>query len=225
MNDYQIRRDFSRFRASIVVSALFVLFLWIVKALELISGNAFYKLGLLPRNLTGIKGIFLAPLIHSYFNHLINNSISIFILLVALVYFYKDLWYKIFFQSWVLSGIMVWIGARQNYHIGCSGLVYALASFIFFSGVFRKNANLMAVSLLVVFLYGGMIWGVLPIFHKISWEYHLFGGITGMVLSLIYRNEGPKPKKWEWTDSVEEEDDEEPYWLEDEVRDSEKKEV
>lgn len=222
MNDYQLRRDFSRFRASVVVSALFVLFLWIVRALELISGNPFYKLGLLPRNLTGIKGIFFAPLIHSDFNHLINNSISIFMLLVALVYFYKDLWYKIFFQSWLLSGIMVWIGARQNYHIGCSGLVYALASFIFFSGFFRKYTNLMAVSLLVVFLYGGMIWGVLPIFHKISWEYHLFGGITGMVLSFIYRNVGPMPKKWEWTDSVEEEDDEDPYWLEDDVKDSEK---
>lgn len=225
MNDYQLRHDFSRFRASIVVSVLFVLTLWIVKALELISGNPFYKFGLLPRKLLGIKGILLAPLIHSDFNHLINNSISIFILLVALVYFYKDLWYKIFFQSWFLSGIMVWVGARQNYHIGCSGLVYALASFIFFSGVFRKNTNLMAVSLLVVFLYGGMIWGVLPIFQKISWEYHLFGGITGMVLSITYRNEGPSPQKYEWAEGIEDENDEEKYWIENDVKYSGKNEV
>lgn len=224
MNDSSSRPDISRFRASTIVSALFVFALWIVKAMELISGNAYYKFGLLPRNLTGVKGIFLAPLIHSDFNHLINNSISIYILLVALVYFYKDLWYKIFFQSWLLSGIMVWIGARQNYHIGCSGLVYALASFIFFSGVFRKNTNLMAVSLLVVFIYGGMIWGVLPIFHKISWEYHLFGGITGMVLSLIYRNEGPLPQKWEWSENDEEEDDVQTYWIEDDVKESGKNE-
>ncbi len=225
MNDSPSRPDISRFRASIIVSALFVFALWIVKALEMISGNPYYKFGLLPRNLKGAKGIFLAPLIHSDFNHLINNSISIYILLVALVYFYKDLWYKIFFQSWLLSGIMVWIGARQNYHIGCSGLVYALASFIFFSGVFRKNTNLMAVSLLVVFIYGGMIWGVLPIFHKISWEYHLFGGITGMVLSLVYRKEGPLPQKWEWTESSEDDNADEDFYWNDDVKDSGKSEV
>lgn len=203
----------TRFKISIEVASLITLLIWLVKFIEIVEGEPFYRYRLLPRSVNGLIGILTAPLIHSDFNHLFNNTITIFILTTGLVYFYRDLWYKIIIYSWIISGIMVWTGARASYHIGCSGLIYAIASFIFFSGVFRKNINLMAISLLVVFLYGGLVWGVLPIFPHISWEYHLFGGITGAVLAVVYRKQGPPPQRWSWMDEPIDDDDEtEDYW-------------
>lgn len=203
----------TRFKISIEVASLITLLIWLVKLIEMVEGESFYRYGLLPRSFNGLIGVLTAPLIHSDFNHLFNNSITIFILTTGLVYFYRDLWYRIIIFSWIISGIMVWTGARASYHIGCSGLIYSIASFIFFSGVFRKNINLMAISLLVVFLYGGLVWGVLPIFPQISWEYHLFGGLTGTILAVVYRNQGPSPQRWSWMNESNDKDDEnEEYW-------------
>lgn len=213
MSDAILNNERTRFKISLEIAFLFTLLIWLTKFLEIIEGTSFYRLGIQPRSFTGLTGIVTAPLIHSDFNHLINNTITIFILLVGLVYFYRDLWYKILLLSWLVSGTMVWVAARTSYHIGCSGLIYAIASFIFFSGVIRKNINLMAISLLVVFLYGGLIWGVLPVFHKISWEYHLFGGITGAILAFVYRRQGPPPQTWSWMSETAEDIDETlEYW-------------
>ncbi|HDP75858.1 MAG TPA: rhomboid family intramembrane serine protease [Bacteroidales bacterium] len=213
MNNSSIDIEVKRLKISIEVATLFSMFIWLVKLIEIIEGEPFFQHGLLPRSFSGLLGIFTAPLIHSDFNHLLNNTITIFILITGLVYFYRDLWYKILLMSWLLSGMMVWIAARTSYHIGCSGLIYAIASFIFFSGVIRKNINLMAISLLVIFLYGGLIWGVLPIFPQISWEYHLFGGVTGAILALIYRKQGPPPQTWSWMNETPEDNDDIPeYW-------------
>lgn len=224
MSDSILNTERTRFKISLEIAFLFTLLIWLVKLVEIIEGSSLYRLGLRPRSISGLIGIFTAPLIHSDFNHLINNTISIFILIAGLVYFYRDLWYKILSLSWLLSGLMVWIAARTSYHIGCSGLIYAIASFIFFSGVFRKNINLMAISLLVVFLYGGLVWGVLPIFPQISWEYHLFGGITGAILALEYRKQGPPPQTWSWINETPEDNDEIPEYWETEIFDDTEKE-
>lgn len=224
MSDDIIKIERTRFKISLEIAFLFTLLIWLVKLVEIIEGASLYRLGLLPRSISGLTGIFMAPLIHSDFNHLINNTITIFILLAGLVYFYRDLWYRILLLSWLVSGIMVWIAARSSYHIGCSGLIYAIASFIFFSGVIRKNINLMAISLLVVFLYGGLVWGVLPIFPQISWEYHLFGGITGAILAIIYRGQGPPPQTWSWMNKAPEDTDETNEYWESEIFDQSDKE-
>lgn len=106
-----------------------------------------------------------------------------------------------------MVGIWVWVGGRSGYHIGASGLVYGLASFLFFSGVIRNDIRLLAISLLVVFLYGSMIWGIFPIFPQVSWESHMLGGISGLVLAIYYRKYGPQKKVYEW--ELEEEEEEE----------------
>jgi len=219
MNNNQQNIERTKFKASLIVAFLFILVIWVVKAFEIIDNTSFYKLGIFPRTISGLIGILTAPLIHSDINHIVNNTITIFILTAGLVYFYRDLWYRIIIISWLLSGILVWIGARSSYHIGCSGLIYAEVSFIFFSGVIRKNINLMAISLLVVFLYGSLIWGILPIFYHISWESHLFGAASGLLLAIYYRNQGPPPQKWSWMfeEEDEDEDEEEYYELEDET--------
>jgi len=169
-------------------------------------------LGIFPLKVKGLIGIVTAPLIHSDFEHLIANSIPILILGTGVFYFYNKVAYKVFFLSYLIANIWIWFGARQAYHIGASGLVYSFASFLFFSGVFGKNMKLMAISLLVVFLYGSMIWGVLPIQPQVSWESHLMGAIAGMVLAIYFRNYGPKRMVYSWELEEDDIDDEDPYW-------------
>ena len=201
-----------RFIHSLVFPVFFLVVLWSIKGIEVFFNTDFAFLGIFPLKVKGLIGIFTAPLIHSDFEHLIANSIPILILGTGVFYFYNKVAYKVFFLSYFIANIWIWVGARQAYHIGASGLVYSFASFLFFSGAIRKNIKLMAISLLVVFLYGSMIWGILPIQPHVSWESHLMGGIAGMVLAIYYRSYGPKRKIYSWELEDEETEDEDPYW-------------
>jgi len=125
---------------------------------------------------------------------------------------------KIIVFIWLISGLCVWIVGRSYAHIGASGLIYGNASFLFFSGIFRNNIKLLAISLLTVFLYGGMVWGVFPIDNTISWESHLFGALTGLVLAYVYIHEGPKKEEVTLDD---EEQEEFPYWEQENLEDFE----
>lgn len=176
----------------------FVFIMWLVKIIEWHFGIAFFTHGVLPRKFSGLQGIFFSPFIHQDFTHLSNNTYPLIILGGILFYFYKNLGWHIFAWLFFISGIWLWAIGRPSFHIGASGIVYALASFIFFSGLIKKQTKLSAVSLLVIFLYGSMIWGVLPIYDGVSWEGHLAGLLAGLLLAIFYRNEGPKPKKYQW---------------------------
>lgn len=200
-----------RFTYSLIFPLFFLFILWSVKLVEVFMNLDFAFLGIFPLKAKGLIGILTAPLIHSDFEHLIANSIPILILGTGVFYFYNKVAFKVFFLSYFIANIWIWFGARQAYHIGASGLVYSFASFLFFSGVFGRNMKLMAISLLVVFLYGSMIWGVLPIQPHVSWESHLMGGIAGMVLAIYFRSYGPKRKVYSW-EFEDEEDEEDRYW-------------
>jgi len=203
------QNEINRFKYNIVPPLIFLLLIWLIKILEIINQTSFYEFGVYPRDVKGIPGIICAIFIHSDFNHLISNSISLFILFSGLLFFYRDLAYKVLIFIWLMSGVMVWIGARESYHIGASGLIYGIASFLFFSGIIRQDIRLMSISMLVVFLYGGLIWGIFPIFPRISWEYHLFGGLCGLVTAIYFRNQGPQKHKWSWELNEDLETDEE----------------
>lgn len=168
--------------------------------------------GLRPRELEGLIGIITYPLLHADWKHITDNSITAFVLLLGLFSFYGRVAWGVVGWSWVMSGLWIWIAARGGNHIGFSGVIYALAAFIFFSGVVRRHYRLMSLSLVVVFLYGSMIWGVLPIQPGISWEGHLFGAIAGIILAYYYRNEGPQRPKYSW--ELEEEEELEDPWEE-----------
>jgi membrane associated rhomboid family serine protease len=195
--------DIKILKFSFVLPSLFVLLLWIIKIVDYSEDLNLYEFGLYPRSINGLLGIFLSPFLHSDFNHLISNSIPLLILGTGIIYFYRDLAYKTIFFIWIVSGIGVWIIARNSYHIGASGLIYGIASFLFLSGVIRKDYRLAAISLLVIFLYGGLVWGVFPIFPRLSWEYHLLGGLSGLLAAIIYRRKGPQPLKWSWENEEE----------------------
>jgi len=190
--------EFKRLKYSSVLPFFFVLVLWVIKIIEYSDKYNLYTYGLYPRTAEGLKGIFFSPLLHSDFNHLISNSIPLFILGTGIIFFYREIAYKTIGFIWFFSGFGVWCIARQSYHIGASGLIYGIASFLFLSGLIRKDYRLASISLLVIFLYGGLVWGVFPFFPQISWEYHLLGGISGFVAAVIYRNKGPKPIEWSW---------------------------
>jgi len=154
--------------------------------------------GVMPRKVSGLPGIITSPLIHSDWKHLIDNSIPTFVLGLVLFYFYRDIAYRVFFIIYFLGGILLWIIGREAYHIGDSGIIYGMAAFLFTSGVIRKVTNLMAISLLVVFLYGSMVWGLLPFDYQVSWEGHLMGAVVGVALAFLYRDQGPEPYKPSW---------------------------
>lgn len=158
-----------------------------------------YQLGILPRNLFGLIGIITAPLIHGGYSHIISNTVPLVILGLSIFYFYPKLAYDSFVIIYLGTGLLVWIFGRELYHVGASGIVYGYVSFLFFNGIFRRDNKSIALSLLVVFLYGGLVWGVFPLREGISWESHLFGAIVGAITSFFFRKVDP-PKKYEWED-------------------------
>ncbi len=192
---------------SFIPGFIFVVILTLIKYYEEKSAGNLISFGLLPRSVHDLRGIITFPLIHKDYEHLFSNSIPLFILMALLRYFYKEMSFKVFTLVWILSGFWLWLGGRPAYHIGASGLVYGLSSFIFFSGVWRKERKTMAVSLIVVFLYGGMVWGLFPFFRETSWEGHLFGGLSGLLLSWVYRKEGPQRVRYHWEDEPEDPED------------------
>ncbi len=195
------------FLHSLFFPALFVAVCWMVEITGQVTGLSFVRLGVYPLHLKGLPGIVLSPFIHSGFNHLISNSVPFFILSVALVYFYRRISYRIFIQLYLLAGLTVWLAGRPAWHIGASGIVYALAAFHFVSGIIRNDLRLLTLSVVVVFLYGGMVWGILPIDPKMSWEGHLWGAVSGVVLAFFYRKYILRREKFDWEEEEEEETD------------------
>ncbi len=172
------------------VPLLLLVSIWMVYIVEIKFGFNFNKYGIYPQSLKGLRGVFFSPFIHGNTNHLINNSVPLVVLSACLFFFYKEVAWKVLLIGTLCSGFMTWSIARDNYHIGASGVIYLLFSFIFFSGVIRRNYRLVAISLGVVFLYGSMIWYVFPVKEGISWEGHLSGFVIGVLFAVIYRKIG-----------------------------------
>ena len=183
---------------SLKFSVIILIIIWSVKLFEIVFDYDFTEYGVLPRNFNGLIGILFSPLIHSDVNHLLSNSLPVIILCLLIFNFYSQIAKKILIYLYFISGLWLWCIGRESFHIGASGLIYAMASFLFFSGILRKNSQLSAVALLVIFIYGGLFWGLFPIHKNVSWEGHLTGFIAGVLVSFICRKDGPKRKKYNW---------------------------
>ncbi len=196
-----------KFFLSLIIPGILVFFMWLTRIIELLFEIDLVHLGIYPLTLKGLPGILFSPFIHEDFRHLFNNSLPVLMLSVALFYFYSEIAFRIFSLTYILTGVLVWLGGRGAWHIGASGLVYGLASFLFFSGIIRKYYRLTALSLLIVFIYGEMVWGLFPgIYENISWESHMLGFVSGIFLALLYRNEGPQRPVYDWMEEEEEEE-------------------
>jgi membrane associated rhomboid family serine protease len=199
-----MKNDYDRFKFSpsvILWPLAFVLLLWVVYWVEVRLHIYLNDFGILPRTLTGLRGIILSPFLHGNLEHLYNNSIPLFVLVAALRFFYRKHALQVIIYGIVLSGAFTWlIGREGSYHIGASGLIYALVSFIFFKGIQTGYYRLVALSMLVTILYGGMVWYVFPgVDNQISWEGHLGGFLAGMLFSRVYEaEEYQKPIVYDW---------------------------
>lgn len=203
------REYFKFYNGVIVYPILFVLLIWGVYWVEVKFGYDFTSWGVRPQSVKGLRGILFSPFIHSGLTHLLHNTVPLLVLSTALFYFYHKIAWRTLFWIVILSGLGTWLIGRPSYHIGMSGVIYALVSFLFFKGIMAKHFRLIALSLLVVFLYGSLIWGTLPLDAKISWEGHLSGFIAGGLLGVFrFRESVPKPATyhWETTEYSEEKD-------------------
>tara|TARA_B100000287_G_scaffold57993_1_gene51006 strand:+ start:161 stop:814 length:654 start_codon:yes stop_codon:yes gene_type:complete len=188
---------------------LLLMIIWGVKIIEYVFGLSFISYGVFPQKINGLKGILLSPFIHKDFTHLINNSYPLLILGSLLFSFYKKIAHQLFIWLYLISGFWLWVIGRPAFHIGASGIIYALAGFLFLSGLIRKNRKLSSVSFLVIFLYGSIIWGIMPIKNSVSWEGHLAGFLAGLLVAIFFRKEGPKKEKYQWEIEEEKEEKEE----------------
>ncbi|MBI9072303.1 MAG: rhomboid family intramembrane serine protease [Melioribacteraceae bacterium] len=194
-----MKNDLLKIKKSIKVASCYISIIWLIQFFEIITSISFSQFGVYPRTTFGLIGILSSPLIHSDLNHLISNTFPLLFLLPAIIYFYDENSKTILAINYLVPNLLVWCFGRESFHIGSSGFLYALAFFIFFSGVFRKDIKSVSLSLIVAFLYGGLIWGVLPTNPRISFESHLFGAIVGIVLAFILKNNS-KTKKYSWED-------------------------
>jgi len=184
----------------VLLPFFFVLSLWIVFWAEVRFNYDFGKYGIYPRDFEGLRGVIFSPFIHGNIEHLYNNTIPLLILLAALSYFYLEQTFKVLVYGILISGLLTWIIGRESYHIGASSLIYVLVSFIFFKGIMTKYYRLVALSLMVILVYGSLVWYVFPdIEEGISWEGHLAGLITGFVFAVRFKTpEYRKLIRYEW---------------------------
>ncbi|RLD48609.1 MAG: rhomboid family intramembrane serine protease [Bacteroidetes bacterium] len=207
-----------RFIGAVYIPLTLLVIMWVVKLVELAFNLRFSWLGVHPLRLEGLPGILFSPLLHGDINHLTANSVPFLVLATALFYFYREISIKVLIGIWLLSGVWIWFGGQSgSVHIGASSLIYGLSSFLFVSGLIRKDTRLAALALIVAFLYGSIVWGVFPDFFpkkNISWEGHLGGLVAGIILAFYYKKAGPQRKRYSW--EFEEEDDTsedtEAYW-------------
>ena len=193
-----------RTKQSLIFPIAFVIVIWTVKLFEWGLDIDLHQGGIFPLKSKGLLGIITSPFIHGDFDHLIANTIPIFALSWGIFYFYRQLAFQIVLYCLFTTNILLWLGGREAWHIGASGLVYAFASFLFFSGLFRNYYKLIAISFVVAFLYGGLFWGIFPVLKYVSWEGHLFGGCSGLIYAIAFRKQGPQKPQVIW-----EEDDNE----------------
>ena len=197
------------FKLALKMALVLVGFLWLILFLDTLLGLGLNRYGLRPRHFEGLIGVFTAPLLHGGAEHLFSNSLPLIISLTMVLYMYPRSSLRIIPIIWLGSGVLAWFIGRDSLHFGASGFVYGLLAYVFISGVFRMDMRSVAVSVMVWFLYGGMIWGLLPIRPNMSWELHLSGAILGVALAIIYRRWDVTPvKRYAWED-----DDSVPDWF------------
>lgn len=193
MDNYQPQNDLSlkhtdqrRFIVSLYLS--FILILPIILA-YLFSDSLPFLTGIYPLKTEGIAGIFTSPLVHADHVHLAGNVSALFVLFMVLFNNYSPMAWMVLLLSYVVPGAWTWLFARPAWHVGASGMVYALASFIFFTGIMHSRTKLVAMALFVVFMYGSIFWGIFPLIPEVSWEGHLSGFVLGLLMAFAFRKD------------------------------------
>lgn len=173
---------------SFMIALTIVAAMWMVFILNQLVGLDFNQFGIIPRQTEGIKGILFAPFLHGSLAHIISNTVPMLVLTTVLFWFYRKIAIRVLILSAIAGGGLVWIFGRSAFHIGASGVVFALVGFLIASGIFRRKIKALLLAIVIFFLYGGVVWGILPTQPGVSWESHLFGFLSGIVLAYIFRS-------------------------------------
>lgn len=202
-------RAHRNFKLALKITLWLVGLLWLILIIDNVLGLRLLQYGLRPRHFQGLTGIFTAPLLHGGAEHLFSNTLPLIVSLTTILYLYPRAAMRVIPIIWMGSGLMGWMIGRPSLHFGASGFVYGLLAYVFISGILRLDMRSVAVSVMVWFLYGSMIWGVLPIRPNMSWELHLSGAILGVALAIVFRRWDVTPvKRYAWED-----DDSVPEWF------------
>ena len=206
--------DVTRLREVVLGVAASVALLWLIHIAFALGGWSPSVLGVRPGELAGLLGVLTAPLVHGSWGHLMGNSAALLVLASALIYGTPHAARIALPVIWLASGVAVWLFAREAAHIGASGLTYGMMFFVFIIGILRRDKRSIALALLVFFLYGSMIWGLLPVVPGVSFEYHLFGAVTGAICAFLLRARDPLPPRrrysWEEEDVIDADEGAEP---------------
>lgn len=201
--------DMRKLGIALAVTLSFVLLLWVLKLVEYLGGFDFAQFGIYPRRADGLAGVLLAPFLHGSVAHLFANTAPILVMGTMLLYGYPRAAKVLLPAVYLGSGVAVWLFAREAYHIGASGLAFGMLFFVLMIGVLRWERRDIAISLLVFFLYGSMISGVIPGEQEISFESHLSGALIGILLAFLLRHRDPESprKRYSWEHEETESDD------------------
>ena len=202
-------RNSGPLRQSIVLCACFVAVLWNLHFLEHLFDIGVYRLGVLPRQLSGLVGVVTGPLIHGSWSHLVSNTLPLLLLGSMLLYGYPKSRWRVIAIIWIASGLGVWLFARSSYHFGASGLTHGMFFFLFTAGVLRRDRLSAGLLMVAFYMYGGMVLSVFPGDPGISFEYHAFGAIAGIACGIAYRDADPRPQRqrYDWEQAEDEAED------------------
>lgn len=204
----------TRFKRALKFAAAFVVAIWLIKFLDWFTPLELRQFGILPRDINHLSSIIFAPLIHGSLSHLMANTPALLVLGTSILFGYPRAAKIVIPAIWLLSGLGVWLFARSAFHIGASGLTFGMMFFVFTAGAMRWDPRAIALSCLVFFLYGGMVWGIFPGEPGVSYEYHFFGALTGVLSAIAFRKLDPPPpaKRYSW-ETEDDLDDDDPYWM------------
>ncbi len=172
----------SRALVAAQVIGLFVALLYLIEAVDTVLGNSLDANGVLPREADGIDGVVWAPLLHSGWEHLAANTVPLLVFGFLILLAGLARWLAVTAVVWVVGGVGVWLTAPENtLHLGASVLAFGWLAYLLVRGFFSRSPGQVAIGLVLLFLYGGVLWGVLPGQPGISWQGHLFGAVGGVL--------------------------------------------
>ena len=192
----------SQINQAIKIPAFTSVILILIHLLNLMTGMRLGFFGVFPRELEGLPGVLTSPFIHGGFDHLFSNIVPLFVMMFTILLFYPKVAVRSMILVYILTGLSVWLLARSVFHIGASGVVYGLISFVFWLGIFRRSSKSIILALIMIIMYSGYFAGVLPNQEGISWESHLLGGLVGIFVAYLMKSdieedEVRKPYDWE----------------------------
>lgn len=201
------------FMLAVKLTLGFVVIVWLMFGIQTVVGPEMARLGLRPRDPGGLLGLLTTPLLHGSLAHLMSNTLPLFVGGVALLFLYPNSSLRVLPLLYLGSAALAWTFARPSVHIGASGLVYGILTYVFVAGILRRDLRSVGVSLMIWFFYGSLLWGVFPLISTMSWELHISGLILGLLLAFLYRDwDRPPLKTYDW--ELEDEEDDDPSWSE-----------